>query len=143
MMIHQIKFKLKKRKRIGRGKVGGNYSGRGLKGQKSRAGRRIRPAERDVIIRIPKKRGFKFRSLSPKPIVVNLEKINKIFNEGERVDLFSLKDKKVVKIPKSKKNIKVKILSKGELRKKLIFSSELLFSQKAKEKIINSGSSIE
>jgi ribosomal protein L15 len=59
------------------------------------------------------------------------------------VDLFSLKDKKVVKIPKSKKNIKVKILSKGELTKKLIFSSELLFSQKAKEKIINSGSSIE
>jgi len=120
-MIHQIKFKLKKRKRIGRGKVGGNYSGRGLKGQKSRAGRRIRPAERDLIIRIPKKRGFKFRSLSLKPIVVNLENINKIFNEGERVDLVSLKDKKVVKIPKSKKNIKVKNFIKRRINKETNF----------------------
>jgi len=142
MMIHQIKFKLKKRKRIGRGKIGGNYSGRGMKGQKSRAGRRIRPSERDLVIRIPKLRGFKFKPLSPKPLIVNLGKINELFNEGEKIDIDSLESKNLIKIPRSKKRVKVKILSMGELTKKFIFSKELLFSEKAKEKIINSGSSI-
>lgn len=47
------------RKRIGRGGKRGNTSGRGQKGQKSRAGRRIRPAERDLIQRLPKLRGVK------------------------------------------------------------------------------------
>ncbi|MEK7341913.1 MAG: uL15 family ribosomal protein, partial [Candidatus Binatota bacterium] len=36
----------KKRKRVGRGGKRGTYSGRGSKGQKSRAGARIRPGFR-------------------------------------------------------------------------------------------------
>lgn len=59
MQIHELKpeNKPKKKKRIGRGGKRGTYCGRGLKGQKSRAGRRIRPAVRDFVLKTPKLRG--------------------------------------------------------------------------------------
>jgi large subunit ribosomal protein L15 len=143
MLINQIKFRLKKKKRIGRGGKKGNYSGRGIKGQKARAGRRIRPTERDIILKLPKLRGIKFKPLKEKPYVVNLEDINEKFNENEVVNKETLVQKKVLKIRKSDKNPKIKILAKGKLDKKLIFSSELLFSNKAKEEILKSGSVIQ
>jgi len=146
MLINEIKFKLKDKKRIGRGGKRGNYSGRGMKGQKARAGRRIRPAERDLIIRIPKLRGFKFKGLKHikknNIFLINLETINKQFNENESVDFQSLLEKKLIKIPKSKKNFKIKILGKGDLNKKLYFSNKFIFSQQALVKIKNSGSEI-
>jgi large subunit ribosomal protein L15 len=143
MLINQIKFRLKKKKRIGRGGKKGNYSGRGIKGQKARAGRKIRPAERDIILKLPKLRGIKFKPLKEKPYVVNLEDINEKFNENEVVNKETLVQKKVLKIRKSDKNPKIKILARGKLDKKLIFSSELLFSNKAKEEILKSGSVIQ
>jgi large subunit ribosomal protein L15 len=141
MLINQIRFRLKKKKRIGRGGKKGNYSGRGMKGQKSRAGRKIRPALRDIILKFPQMRGKGFKPLSEKPYIVNLKDINEKFEEGDYIDIEALK--KIIKIKKSDKNPKVKILGNGELTKKFIFSSKLLFSNKAKEKIINSGSKIE
>lgn len=59
MQLHQVQptHKNKSKKRIGRGGKRGTYSGRGMKGQKSRAGRKIRPAVRDLIQRTPKLRG--------------------------------------------------------------------------------------
>jgi large subunit ribosomal protein L15 len=143
MLINQIKFRLKKKKRIGRGGKKGNYSGRGIKGQKARAGRKIRPAERDIILKLPKLRGIKFKPLKEKPYVVNLEDISEKFNENEVVNKETLVQKKVLKIRKSDKNPKIKILARGKLDKKLIFSSELLFSNKAKEEILKSGSVIQ
>ncbi len=143
MLINQIKFKLKKKKRIGRGGKKGNYSGRGIKGQKARAGRKIRPAERDIILKLPKLRGIKFKPLKEKPYVVNLEYINEKFDENEIVNKETLIQKKLLKIRKSDKNPKIKILARGKLEKKLIFSSELLFSNKAKEAILKSGSLIQ
>jgi large subunit ribosomal protein L15 len=143
MLINQIRFRLKKKKRIGRGGKKGNYSGRGIKGQKARAGRKIRPAERDIILKLPKLRGIKFKPLKEKPYVVNLEDINEKFNENEVVNKETLVQKKVLKIRKSDKNPKIKILARGKLDKKLIFSSELLYSNKAKEEILKSGSVIQ
>jgi large subunit ribosomal protein L15 len=143
MLINQIRFRLKKKKRIGRGGKKGNYSGRGIKGQKARAGRKIRLAERDIILKLPKLRGIKFKPLKEKPYVVNLEDINEKFNENEIVNKETLVQKKVLKIRKSDKNPKIKILARGKLDKKLIFSSELLFSNKAKEEILKSGSVIQ
>lgn len=143
MLINQIRFRLKKKKRIGRGGKKGNYSGRGIKGQKARAGRKIRPAERDIILKLPKLRGIKFKPLKEKPYIVNLEDINEKFNENEVVNKETLVQKKVLKIRKSDKNPKIKILARGKLDKKLIFSSELLFSDKAKEEILKSGSVIQ
>ncbi|MBI2013770.1 MAG: uL15 family ribosomal protein [Candidatus Colwellbacteria bacterium] len=60
MLLHEIKPKYpnKKKKRIARGGKRGTTSGRGQKGQKSRSGRRIRPASRDYTQRLPKLRGF-------------------------------------------------------------------------------------
>lgn len=61
MQLHKIKpeNKLKKSKRVGRGGKRGNYSGKGIKGQKSRAGAKVRPEIRDMIKKIPKRRGYK------------------------------------------------------------------------------------
>ncbi len=53
----QPNIKEKSKKRVGRGGKRGTYSGRGIKGQKSRAGRKMRPAIRDLIQRTPKLRG--------------------------------------------------------------------------------------
>lgn len=82
MQLHQLQPTIKSRnkKRIGRGGKRGTYSGRGQKGQKSRAGHKIRPAERDLIQRLPKLRGFKNKPLKPKPAVVNYDDLEKKIN---------------------------------------------------------------
>lgn len=59
MLLHEITVQRKyKKPRVGRGGKRGTTAGHGQKGQKSRAGRRIRPAERDLMQRIPKLRGY-------------------------------------------------------------------------------------
>jgi large subunit ribosomal protein L15 len=59
MQLHEIQpcQKQKTKKRIGRGGKRGTYSGKGMKGQKSRAGAKIRPEVRDLIKKTPKLRG--------------------------------------------------------------------------------------
>ena len=68
MQIHQLKptHKNKPRKRIARGGKRGTYSGKGMKGQKSRAGRRFKPVIRELIKKYPKLRGYRFKSLKKK-----------------------------------------------------------------------------
>jgi large subunit ribosomal protein L15 len=143
MQINQLDFKLKKRKRVGRGGKRGNYSGRGMKGQKSRAGHRIRPALRDFILKIPKKRGIGNIKLEKNVFEVNLDRIDKVFQKGEVVNTESLKTKKILSIPKSIKRFKIKILARGNLGKSLIFDKNFIFSQKTLEKIKSSNSKIE
>jgi large subunit ribosomal protein L15 len=62
MQLHELRpiHKPHKKKRIGRGGKKGTYSGKGIKGQKSRAGRKFKPLIREIIKRYPKKRGYKF-----------------------------------------------------------------------------------
>jgi len=66
MQLHELQpiTKNKSKKRIGRGGKRGTYSGRGMKGQKARAGRKIRPAIRDLMQRTPKLRGARNRKRS-------------------------------------------------------------------------------
>ena len=61
MQLNELKAgtKNKSKKRVGRGGKRGTYSGKGMKGQKARAGKRIRPAIRDLMQRTPKLRGAK------------------------------------------------------------------------------------
>jgi large subunit ribosomal protein L15 len=59
MKLHNLPTSHKRTQRIGRGGKRGTTAGRGTKGQRSRSGHRIRPAERDLIMRIPKQRGFR------------------------------------------------------------------------------------
>ena len=63
MNLHQIipEHRNATKKRIGRGGKRGTYSGKGIKGQKSRAGSRVRPGTRDLIQQIPKLRGSRNR----------------------------------------------------------------------------------
>jgi large subunit ribosomal protein L15 len=72
MQTHNLPSIQKKTQRIGRSGKRGSYSGRGVKGQKSRSGHRIRPAERDLIIRLPKLRGFRNKPKDNVPEVFNL-----------------------------------------------------------------------
>ncbi len=62
MQLNDLKptNKLKKSKRVGRGGKKGTYSGKGMKGQKSRAGRKLEPPIRGLIKRYHKLRGYKF-----------------------------------------------------------------------------------
>src|SRR3989344_2968046 len=71
-LFKNSKQKDTRKKRVGRGGKRGTTSGKGTKGQRSRSGHRIRPAERDLIIRLPKLRGLKNKSLVEKPLVVNV-----------------------------------------------------------------------
>lgn len=94
MQLHNISStKNKTKKRIGRGGKRGTTSGRGTKGQKSRSGHRIRPAVRDLILRLPKRRGYKNRPVSGKPFIVSLSELEK------KLKLFS-GDKKAIEISK-------------------------------------------
>lgn len=117
MQLHQVRpiHKPKKKKRIGRGGKRGTYSGRGIKGQKARAGRKIRPEIRDFIKKIPKKRGYRFKA-QPKPQIVNLKDLEKHFKEGETVSPETLLKKGLIGKVKREG---VKILGKGKLIKKL------------------------
>ncbi len=145
MQLHQIKpsHKLKKRKRIARGGKRGNYSGRGIKGQKSRAGAGIRPAIRDAMMRLPKQRGrakHSFKSIFLKPVVLNLRDIEKKFKAGEIVSPQTLFEKGIIR-KKGGKLPEVKILGAGEISKKLIFQ-DVLLSKSARVKIQKAGGTI-
>lgn len=142
MQLHQIsaKTKQKNRKRIGRGGKRGTFSGRGVKGQKSRAGTRIRPAWRDILKQLPKKRGFKFKSIYLKPVAVNIADLDENFRSGEIISPKSLLEKGL--IVKIKNRLpEVKILGEGETKKKFTIR-DCLISQSAKEKIEKVGGSI-
>ncbi len=133
MQLHDIKRKTKARraKRIGRGGKRGTTSGRGTKGQKARAGHKIRPEIRDVIKRIPKKRGYKFKSFRQKPSIVNMGALDKIFKDGDTITPAVLVQKGLVRKIKGKIPT-IKILGKGETKKKFTFK-DVLFSTTARE----------
>jgi len=146
MQLHELrpKYKLKRRKRVGRGGKRGTYSGRGQKGQKSRAGRRLKPAIRGLIKRYPKLRGYKFKSKiknqKSKITIVNLDILEKKFNSGEEINPRVLLERKLIRRIKGKMP-KVKILAKGELTKKLIIK-DCEVSKGGKEKIEKAGGTI-
>lgn len=145
MQIHEIKrtHPNKKARRIGRGGVHGKTSGRGTKGQKARAGRKMRPELRDIIKKLPKLRGHgknRARSVDSsivKPTIVNLSTIEKFFDAGETVTPATLMGKGVIRALKGKVP-QVKVLATGELTKKVSVSA-CLVSVAAKTKIEKAG----
>ena len=138
MQLHQLetKNKLKDKKRVGRGGKRGTTSGKGQKGQKSRAGHRIRPAIRDFLIRIPKLRGSKNKPISSKFVSVNLNTLEKKIKEAV-IDRQTLIKYNIVK--GSEKNII--ILGSGDLKRALEIKG-LKVSQGAKKKIEEAGGKI-
>lgn len=144
-MLNTLKknLKNKKKKLVGRGGKRGKTSGRGTKGQKARAGHKIRPHIRDVIKKLPKLRGRgkninkAFRSDFA---VVNLSALEKTFSAGEIVRPSTLLSKGLIK-KDSGSLPKVKILGTGELSKKLSFF-DCEISPSSKKKIESAGGSI-
>lgn len=109
--------------RVGRGGKRGKTSGRGTKGQNARAGHKNRPDVRDMLKKIPKRRGFgKNRSRTVKPQViytpVNLSQLESRFTAGDVVSPVSLMQKGLV-ISKGGYILPVKILGTGALSKTL------------------------
>jgi len=148
MQIHQLKRNTpnKKSKKVGRGGKRGKTSGKGHKGQKARAGRKLRPEMRDIIKKLPKKRGYgknrgrTVNSSVVKPLPVNLSALNKVFSDGDTVTVAALIEKKVIDRVKGRMP-RVKILGSGGIVKKVSISG-CDISESAKKKIEKIGGSI-
>jgi large subunit ribosomal protein L15 len=76
MQINNLKrvHKNKKDRIVGRGGKHAKTSGRGGKGQTARAGNKRRPELRDIIKKLPKNRGYRFKSVR-KAVIVEESKL--------------------------------------------------------------------
>lgn len=142
MELHSLKRKTpnKKSARVGRGGKRGKTAGRGTKGQKARAGHRIRPEMRDIIKKYPKHRGYKQKAFRKKPTPVNLSALEVTFAAGDSVTVESLIAKKLAK-KIGGKNPQVKILGTGTISKKLSISG-CAVSASAKKAIEAAGGTV-
>jgi large subunit ribosomal protein L15 len=133
----------KDRKRIGRGLGSGKgrYSGRGIKGQKSRSGSaKMRPGfeggQMPLYMRVGKQRGATSKDAMPigpfrtSTVPVNVRDLERVFADGDTVNVESLVEKGLIKNTRSD----VKVLGNGELTKKLSVTAHG-FSASAREKI--------
>ena len=136
MQAHQLLSSKKRSRRIGRGGKRGSFSGRGIKGQKSRAGRRIRPQVRDILKKIHKRRGYgrnRGRSViaNTKPTqIITISDINKTFADGENITL-----KKIIEHGLAKKGQIIKILDSKEDSKKMTFEKDVPMSLALRKKL--------
>jgi len=133
--------KNKKRKRLGRGTGSGlgKTSGRGHKGQRSRAGHSQHPTFQGgamPMIRRIAKRGFN-NKFALQVGEVNVGDLEANFDAGEEVTPASLREKGLANY----KYDVLKVLAKGEISKKLTVSAHR-FSKSAKEKIEKAGGSV-
>lgn len=139
MQLHNLQraTPYKRGKRVGRGGVRGKTSGRGTKGQKARAGHKILPAIREILKKLPKKRGYRSPSLQEKPLVVNVSVLERVFTPGDIVTPAILLERGVVSARRGKVP-RVKILGDGALDKKLNVSG-CEVSARARSKIEAAG----
>ena len=126
-------------KRVGRGPGSGmgKTSTRGQKGQLARSGASISPwfqgGQTPLYRRIPK-RGFNNARFETKYATINLDVINKYFNDGEVVTPEVLKERGIIK----KQLSGIKVLGNGTLEKKVTVKANR-FSSKAVTKIEDAG----
>jgi large subunit ribosomal protein L15 len=98
MQIHNLKrqHKNKKDRIVGRGGKHAKTSGRGGKGQTARAGNKRRPELRDIIKKLPKNRGYQFKSFRKK-VIVTKEKLDKVFKADEEITLSEVRKRLGIK----------------------------------------------
>lgn len=147
MQIHELSTKKisPRSHRVGRGGTRGKTSGRGHKGQKSRAGNKPRPEWRDTIKKIPKRRGYgknRGRTVVPtlSAVVVSVAALSKHFNDGDTVTAQALSKVGLVG-RRGGKMPPVKILAGGELKKKLTITG-VAISETAKEAVLKAGGAV-
>ena len=138
------------RKRVGRGPGSGTgrYSGRGIKGQKSRAGSHKMRAgfeggQMPIYMRLGKNRGSTSKDAMPvgpfrtETVPVNIRDLDR-FEAGAEVTPESLVEKRLIKNTK----IDVKLLGTGEIAKSLTVRVHAI-SATAREKIEQAGGTVE
>ena len=142
MQIHELqpKHKLSSKKRVGRGGRKGTYSGKGMKGQASRAGRKMVPIIRELIKRYPKLKGYRRFVLEDYSAVVNLVNLEKTSKDGDTINPENLLKNGLISKMKGKTPA-VKILGTGKLTKKLVVEN-CKVSATAKDAIEKAGGSI-
>ena len=138
------------RKRVGRGLGSGKgrYSGRGIKGQKSRAGSHkmrvgFAGGQMPIYMRLGKQRGATSKDAMPigpfrtSTVPVNVGSLD-VFDDGAEVTPETLVERGVIKNTKTD----VKLLGNGELKKKLTVRVHAV-SATAREKVEAAGGSVE
>ena len=131
-----------KRKRVGRGDGSGHgtYSGRGCKGQNSRAGGGVRlgfeGGQLPLIKRLPRKRGFT-NIFKTSYSIINVGSLN-VFDANAEVNPEALLNAGLIKTLKQP----VKILGNGEIDRPLTIKADK-FSSTAEQKIVAAGGKIE
>lgn len=141
MKYHELLVsKAKSAKRVGRGISAGQgkTAGRGTKGQKSRTGSKARPGfaggQNPLMQQLPKLPGFRSHRLAPETVYTGqLEQF-----AGKTVDAAVLAEAKLISSP----YVNVKVLSKGELTKKVTVKLPFA-SESAKAAIQSAGGSFE
>ncbi len=136
MQFNSLVALVKKRKRVGRGGSRGGTSGRGHKGQKARSGGGVgisfEGGQMPLARRLPK-RGFSNAPFKTIYEVINIERLNALFEHGQTVTKELLYEKGIIS-----KNVLVKILGRGVLDKQLIIYADA-FSKSAEEIITQKG----
>jgi large subunit ribosomal protein L15 len=138
------------RKRVGRGLGSGKgrYSGRGIKGQKSRAGSHKMRAgfeggQMPIYMRLGKQRGSTSKDAMPigpfrtETVPVNVRDLDR-FDAGDEVTPETLVEKKLIKNTRTD----VKLLGTGDLKKKLTVRVHAI-SASAREKIESAGGTVD
>jgi len=140
--IQRPKSNKRRAKRVGRGNASqkGTFSGRGIKGQRSRSGGRRglarRAAFQQLLIRTPKLKGFKRQS--PPVALVTLAQLEAAFGAGDSVTRKKLVAKGIIRRACGA----YKVLANGTLTKKLSVSAPV-FSVSARKAIEKAGGSCE
>ena len=136
----------RKSMRVGRGGRRGKTSGRGTKGQNARAGNKKRPELRDIIKKIPKRRGYGKNRASaingtiPDAATLSLTRLNVLFENGAEVTQKACATLGLVK-GRGTRQQRIKIVGTGELTKKLSIKG-VSVSQSAKVAIEKAGGTI-
>lgn len=148
MQMNTLKAKSKRvtSARVGRGGTRGKTSGRGMKGQNARSGHKKRPEMRDILKKLPKRRGHgqnrsrtvRINRLTYAP--VNLAALEKAFTAGDSVSPLTLREKGLVGT-RGGYILPVKLLGTGTLTKKLA-CVDCFASESAKQAIEAAGGSV-
>lgn len=143
MKLNELSSIRKKTKRVGRGGKRGTTAGRGTKGQKSRSGHRMRPAHRDLILRIPKARGFRNKPQEEAAAIFNVGFLSDWLKKGGHEEGATItKDfLMTMKLLPSRFNGQVKVLGQGEIATTFNVKG-LKVSKEASQKIEKSGGKI-
>lgn len=138
MNLNELVSTTNKRKRIGRGTGSGlgKTSGRGMKGQKSRSGGKVRVGfeggQMPLTQRVPKLKGFKSRN--PKNQTINLSDLNQF---SGKITKEKLAEKGLIQ----NLDFPVKVLAKGKLEKVVDVSVDYV-SKTAEKEITKKGGKI-